>query len=137
MTWLPALDLLSFPIPIPPCRDAQPTLSLSYNSANGNGIFGLGWDLSLQHITRKTVKGIPRYRDEDIFIFMGEDLVPLNLHEKGTIISDSHRQGFLIRRYAPRIEGKYNRIERWTQFSDPKQVFWKIITPKQYHFYLR
>src|ERR1700722_11550919 len=38
-----------------------PQLTLSYNSGSGNGIFGLGWELSLPEITRKTDKGLPKY----------------------------------------------------------------------------
>ena len=48
-----------------------PQLSLSYNSGAGNGPFGLGWKLSVPSITRKTDKGLPRYRDaenSDVFI---------------------------------------------------------------------
>src|SRR5215211_5505449 len=59
----------------------SPQLSLSYDSGAGNGPFGLGWDLSLPAITRKTDKGLPRYQDadeSDVFILSGaEDLVPV------------------------------------------------------------
>ena len=58
-----------------------PQLALSYNSGAGNGSFGLGWNLSLPSITRKTDKGLPRYldaEDNDTFILSGaEDLVPV------------------------------------------------------------
>src|SRR5262245_37878150 len=57
-----------------------PGLSLTYDSGAGNGPFGFGWHLMLPSITRKTEKGIPRYRDgenSDVFILSGaEDLVP-------------------------------------------------------------
>src|SRR5688572_23882577 len=54
------------PIAIPPGRNGfQPQLSLNYSTGNGNGLFGLGWALSLPGITRKTSHGIPRYRDQD------------------------------------------------------------------------
>src|ERR1700690_1783150 len=39
-----------------------PKLSLSYDSGQGNGPFGVGWNLSLPSITRKTDKGLPLYR---------------------------------------------------------------------------
>src|SRR5262245_54919239 len=42
-----------------------PQLALSYDSGSGNGPFGLGWNLSLPAITRKTDKGLPRYQDAD------------------------------------------------------------------------
>jgi hypothetical protein len=71
---------LSIPLPVSPGRSGfQPQLALAYNSGGGNGPFGLGWSLSVPTITRKTEKGLPRYRDEiesDVFILSGaEDLV--------------------------------------------------------------
>lgn len=53
----------SIPLPFSPARGASPELSLSYNSGAGNGIFGLGWGLSLGSIKRKTDKGLPEYLD--------------------------------------------------------------------------
>ena len=70
----------SIPLPFSPARGASPELSLSYNSGSGNGIFGLGWNLSLGSIKRKTDKGLPQYLDSidsDTFLFSeAEDLVP-------------------------------------------------------------
>jgi hypothetical protein len=43
--------------------DFFPKLSLSYDSGAGNGPFGLGWNLSVPAVTRKTEKGLPRYAD--------------------------------------------------------------------------
>jgi hypothetical protein len=42
----------SIPLPFSPARGASPALSLSYNSGSGNGVFGLGWNLSLSSIRR-------------------------------------------------------------------------------------
>ena len=54
-----------------------PQLTLQYSTGNGNGPFGLGWQLSIPRITRKTEKGLPKYTDEDVFVMSGaEDLVP-------------------------------------------------------------
>src|SRR5438034_8639325 len=73
------------PIALPPGRNGfQPQFNLIYSTGNGNGLFGSGWSLSVPGITRKTTKGIPRYRDKDpdsekrdVFILSGaEDLVP-------------------------------------------------------------
>ena len=44
----------SIPLPFSPARGASPALGLSYNSGAGNGVFGLGWTLSLPSIKRKT-----------------------------------------------------------------------------------
>jgi hypothetical protein len=68
------------PIALPTGRNGlQPQLNLVYSTGNGNGPFGLGWSLSIPGVTRKTSKGIPRYRDErDTFLLSGaEDLVPV------------------------------------------------------------
>ncbi|HLS29309.1 MAG TPA: SpvB/TcaC N-terminal domain-containing protein, partial [Flavobacteriaceae bacterium] len=70
----------SIPIPVSSARGANPELNLSYNSGSGNGVFGLGWDLNLPSIKRKTAKGLPQYLDSvdsDTFLFSeAEDLVP-------------------------------------------------------------
>src|SRR4051794_16084229 len=53
---------MSVPLVATPGRsEFGPQLSLSYNSGSGNGVFGLGWGLSLPSVTRKTDKGLPRY----------------------------------------------------------------------------
>ena len=79
----PATGTASLNLPIfatPDRADFFPKLSLSYDSGSGNGPFGLGWTLSVPAVTRKTAKGLPRYRDaenSDVFLFSGiEDLVP-------------------------------------------------------------
>src|SRR3712207_3115197 len=61
------------PISLPPGRNGfQPELSLVYSSGNGNGLFGLGWELSIPGVSRKTSKGVPLYDDsEDTFILSG------------------------------------------------------------------
>lgn len=57
---------MTIPIATSPGRSGfGPQLSLSYDSGAGNGPFGLGWNLSLPAITRKTDKGLPRYNDID------------------------------------------------------------------------
>ncbi|MFQ6538811.1 MULTISPECIES: SpvB/TcaC N-terminal domain-containing protein [Aphanothece] len=99
-----------------------PQLSLSYDSGAGNGPFGFGWSLALPAITRKTDKGLPRYRDwstdpqeADVFVLSGaEDLVPvLRQGAAGLEIHDDLIDGYRVRRYRPRIEGLFARIERW------------------------
>src|SRR6185503_3157928 len=50
------------PIATTPGRSGLgPQLTLSYDTATGNGPFGLGWNLSPPSITRKTDKGLPKY----------------------------------------------------------------------------
>ena len=45
---------LSVPLPTSPCREFEPRLSLEYSSGSGNGLFGLGWSVSIATISRKT-----------------------------------------------------------------------------------
>src|SRR5262245_58668409 len=93
------------PIALPPGRNGfQPQLSLVYSTGTGNGYFGLGWSLSVPGVTRKTSKGIPRYRDSatqlkdrDVFLLSGaEDLVELG--------SFTNEAGIDAVRYRPRTE---------------------------------
>src|SRR5690625_4205267 len=133
----------SIPIPVSSARGANPELNLSYNSGSGNGVFGLGWDLNLPSIKRKTAKGLPQYLDSvdsDTFLFSeAEDLVPefkkqddksFALDSDGNYIineKESSDGQFSIRFYRPRIEGLLARIERWTNKTSG-EMKWKITT---------
>jgi RHS repeat-associated protein len=113
--------------------DFYPKLSLSYDSGSGNGVFGLGWNLSVPSITRKTDKGLPQYNDaedSDIFVLSGaEDLVPaLRLNRRGEWIKDEGEvEGYQVRRYRPRIEGLFAWIERW-QDKRTDAIHWRSIS---------
>ena len=126
---------LSIPLPLTPGRNGfQPQLSLSYNSGSGNGIFGLGWQLSLPSITRKTSKGIPLYNDSaesDVFILSDtEDLVP-ELKQNGDaweqVVFSRKLFGveYTVKRYRPRKEGLFARIEKWDSNGN---THWRVIT---------
>jgi hypothetical protein len=74
----------SVPIQLPPgIRGMQPQLALRYNSQSGNGIFGMGWNLSgLSTISRcpkailtDGVRGAITYTQEDRFCLDGQRLV--------------------------------------------------------------
>jgi hypothetical protein len=57
---------MTVPVATSPGRSGfGPQLSLSYDSGAGNSVFGLGSNLSLASITRKTDKGLPQYRDDE------------------------------------------------------------------------
>ena len=131
----------SIPLPFSPARGVIPSLDLSYNSGSGNGIFGLGWMLSLQSVKRKTENGLPQYFDEidsDTYIFSGaDDLVPeFEKNDNDTFKSDLRGEYiitkkdspdglFNIRYYRPRIEGLFARIERWSN-KGSNEIKWKI-----------
>lgn len=123
---------MTIPIATSPGRAGfGPQLSLAYDSGDGNGPFGFGWNLSLPAITRKTDKGLPQYRDAeeaDVFLFSGaEDLVPV-LAPNGKIFEDTTSfPAYTIRRYRPRIEGLFVRIERWTRLADG-DVHWRVLS---------
>ncbi|HZR42271.1 MAG TPA: SpvB/TcaC N-terminal domain-containing protein, partial [Ktedonobacteraceae bacterium] len=69
---------LSIPLPTSPSRGFEPQLGIDYSSGSGNGIFGLGFGLSIPTIARKTSKGLPQYNDLDTFLLSrAEDLVPI------------------------------------------------------------
>lgn len=137
---------MSVPIATSPGRAGfGPQLSLSYDSGAGNSPFGFGWNFSLPSITRKTDKGLPQYFDaqeSDVFILSAaEDLVPefeknpdgswlLNggkhvVYEKPRTVGGAT---YTVRRYRPRIEGLFSRIERWTRADQPGDVHWRSIS---------
>lgn len=115
----------TIPIVIPLGRNGfQPHLSLVYSTGNGNGLFGLGWSLSIPGVARKTSHGIPRYNDQvesgtgeprepaDIFILSGaEDLVPVRGSSPGRTT------------YRPRTEGLFAQVERQL---DATNDFWEV-----------
>lgn len=133
----------SIPLPLASARGSSPSLNLSYNSGAGNGVFGLGWNLSLASIKRKTDKKLPQYldaADSDIFLFSeAEDLVPeFAKNPDGSFKKDvggnyiiketpSPDAQYLIRYYRPRIEGLFARIERWQHKTNHK-IKWRVIT---------
>ena len=149
---------MSVPIATSPGRSGfGPQLSLSYDSGAGNGPFGFGWSLSLPSIARKTDKGLPQYfdsNDSDVFILSGaEDLVPAYRQDlDGTwiaghpgfqrdadgfwvrdssgalVIQEDELDGYRVRRYRPRIEGLFARIERWSKIGSPGDVHWRSIS---------
>jgi RHS repeat-associated protein len=113
---------VSIPVPLTAGRGAlAPALSLGYDSGSGNGVFGLGWTLDAPSISRRTDKGLPRYRDSgpdaDVYQFAGaEDLVPAlepAADGSGWTPVTRTQDGFEIAAYRPRTEGAYSRIERW------------------------
>ena len=134
---------LTVPIPAPSGRNGfAPQLTLAYDSGAGNGPYGLGWQLGLPAVSRKTDKGVPRYDDaaeSDVYLLSGsEDLVPVTdetLHPDaagwGTPrpgpVPEIERDGYAIRFYRPRLEGLYARIERWTHLGTGR-IHWRTLT---------
>lgn len=129
---------LSVPIVTTPGRQGfSPQLTLQYNSGAGNGPFGFGWNVSVPAITRKTDKGLPQYLDveeSDIFLLSGaEDLVPVLVRDdenwEEEVVPEMTLDGetYSVRRYRPRTEGLFARIERWTNV-DTGDLHWRSVT---------
>lgn len=107
---------LTVPLATPPGRNGfGPGLSLVYSTGQGNGPFGLGWQLAIPGITRDTRTGVPTYiDDDDAFLLSGmERLVPMGPTPGGAM------------RYRPRTEGSFARIER--RVSD-RDDYWEVRT---------
>lgn len=56
------------PIAVPPGRlGMQPNLAIQYNSQKGNGLLGVGWDLTVASIQRNTTHGVSYTKDDFVF----------------------------------------------------------------------
>lgn len=133
----------SIPLPFSNARGATPSLNVNYSSGAGNGVFGLGWNLSLPSVKRKTDRELPQYIDQidsDTFTFSEtEDLVPeFKRNPDGSFETDTEGDYmvreedsadtlFTIRYYKPRIEGAFARIERWREKATGV-IKWRIIS---------
>ncbi|WP_304039163.1 SpvB/TcaC N-terminal domain-containing protein [Fibrobacter succinogenes] len=97
---------LSIPLPFTPDREGVvPPVSLSYDSGNGNGAFGLGWNLGCPRIERSTSRRLPLYmdsEDSDVFTLSGADLVCIAEEKRGTTT---------VRHYRLQSESQFSRIE--------------------------
>lgn len=115
----------SVPIGIPAGRNGfQPEINLGYSTGNGNSCYGLGWQINIPGVSRKTSKGIPRYYDgdlnkQDTFLLSGaEDLVPIGQ-------SDPDLPPKWIK-YKPRTEGLFAIISHY--LDDDENDYWEVKT---------
>jgi RHS repeat-associated protein len=121
------------PLPVSPCRGAEPALALSYDTGHGAGPFGIGWTASVPSITRRTDRGIPRYQDataSDVFILSSqEDLVPeLTASSPGGWTHQATYDGdHRVDAFRPRVEGSFARVERRTH-KVTGDTHWRSIT---------
>lgn len=136
----PVTGTSSVTVPIftsPSRSDSAPKLLLAYDSGSGNGPFAFGWHLSIPSVTRKTDKGLPHYndaRESDVFLLSdAEDLLPVLVPNAGQWLPVSvpdatvNGEAYSIKRYRPRIEGLFARIERWQRRFDG-DIHWRAIT---------
>ena len=98
----------------------QPQLALTYSTGAATEHSVSAGRLSLPGVSRKTSRGVPRYRDNatpdgeaaDTFMLSGaEDLVPVGAAPAGRV------------RYRPRTEGLFARIEH---VRDASGDFWEV-----------
>ena len=113
----------SIPVPVSPCRGFEPTLSLDYASTLGNGLFGIGFALALPTIARRSSLGIPSYDANDVFMFQGRSLAPVDGAADTRTLAG---QQYLVTRYQLQHEEAFARIERWTG-NDGGDDFWRVI----------
>jgi len=105
----------SLPLNIPQGRNGlTPKLSIDYNSGNGNGIAGAGFDLNIPYITIDTKFGVPNYDGNDKYLLNGMELVPYKVVSGKTI-------------YLPRVEGSFDLIERYGSNSSD---YYFVVTNK-------
>ena len=126
---------LSIPLPLTPGRGGfTPGLALSYSSGAGNGPFGLGCQLGLPSVRRKTDRGLPRYLDlgekADTYVLSDvEDLVPLLVLDGEDWVPVTREvvdgdDTWTVQRFRPRIEGAFALIERWRRDTDHR-TWWR------------
>lgn len=103
----------SLPIKVPAGRnELQPDLSFRYSTGNGNGPFGMGWNIAVPMIARKWSQKTPVYDDTlDTFVLSGaEDLVEVPGAPGVTT-------------YRPRTENLFARIEH---IRDKTNNYWRV-----------
>jgi len=119
---------LSVPFELPKARGGvTASLGLSYSSAAGNGVAGMGWSLSVPFIARQTDRGLPRYQDstswsieQDRFVYNGgQELVPIAGLLPGEELPVWATSGWQY--FRPRVEGSYLRF-----FWNPQTQLWRV-----------
>ncbi|MCG1018547.1 MULTISPECIES: SpvB/TcaC N-terminal domain-containing protein [Burkholderiaceae] len=113
---------MTLPLPVSAGRGYAPQLALSYASGSGNGPFGVGWNIGLPSIGRRTGRGTPQYGDDDEFIGPGGDVLEPERDADGVVVPPSEvstynglalDDTYRVARYFPRIEHGFARIEYW------------------------
>ncbi|HEX2875965.1 MAG TPA: SpvB/TcaC N-terminal domain-containing protein, partial [Polyangiaceae bacterium] len=115
----------SVPFALPAARGgAQPSLGLSYSSASGAGLAGMGWSVGVPYIARQTDRGLPGYDDraewhpnQDRFVFNGgQELVPIctvgQALECAGKLTGEDMPGWAVgsQYFRPRVEGSFLRF---------------------------
>lgn len=120
-------------LPISPGRGFAPPLSLNYASSLGNGVFGIGWGLSLHSVARRTSKGVPAFTEDDEIVGpTGVIWLPERDSQDVTVSTriDHYNDldlgtAYTVTRYFPRTESRFDRIEHWSSQGD-EAGFWLV-----------
>ncbi len=125
------------PFELPAARGgAQPSLALSYSSAGGHGLAGVGWGFGAPTISRQIDRGVPKYQDptpagpwhpeQDRFVSGADELVPICL-VSGTACTEAE-PGEVMPAWASgwqyfraRVEGSFLRY-----FWSPDHRTWRV-----------
>jgi len=125
---------LELPLPISPGRGFAPALGLGYSSGTGNSPCGIGWQLTVNAVTLRTVKGVPAYDGTDEVVGPDGDVwMPERNESDGTLISRSASSynglplttAYTVVRHWPRVEGAFTLIEHWSSAADTPG-FWLL-----------
>jgi RHS repeat-associated protein len=121
---------LSISLPFTPARNgSKPPVRLRYDSGTGNSVVGLGWSLDCPSVRRRTDPGIPTYGADDTFSLGGaQELVPASRWTGADWVPDvDHAGNLTIRRYRPRVEADFSRIER-IDSAGAGGTWWRVTT---------
>jgi len=112
-----------FPIPVPPGRAGiAPNISLAYNSLGRNGRLGVGWDLDLGSIQRRTKDGLT---------YSGSDYTKANDYVATINGSQSElvpRSDWGADTFESKIEGAFMRFRITGRDATLQPVSWEVTT---------
>lgn len=128
---------LSVPLPVSAGRGYAPSLNLNYHSRAGNGPLGIGWDISLPAVRRRTHKGVPQYNQTDEFTGPdGEVLVPVlatngspQTRAASTLLGVNLGSSFTVQAWRSRTETSFSRAEYWLPAGNNGLDFWVWYSP--------
>jgi RHS repeat-associated protein len=124
---------LTIPLFASPARGEEPKLTLQYKSGSSNGVFGLGFDLTVPSVSRRTDLGIPRYAGNDTFVLAdGSYLVPRYERDGETWrpverMEELDGRSFHVVAYRRGSESEFDVIEQWTDATDLANSFWQFV----------
>jgi len=125
---------LELSLPISTGRGFVPPLGLGYSSGTGNSSCGIGWQLTVDAVTLRTVNGVPTYDGTDQVVGPDGDVwLPERNESTGELIFRTTEQynglplttAYDVVRHWPRVEGAFALIEHWSNETD-KAGFWLI-----------